>query len=292
MTSVSHPNRLSPTRAFTLLELLVVLAILAVIATGIAGTYGRKNIDEAKDKMTLHEMREIKKAFLQFESENYRRLREEFVDHEGATLPSASFENTFTNDHIDDELVERQMEFYETYGLWFLMLPSISGIDENTDDSDEADEFPVFKEYQALTCEGWKGPYLDATIREAWNLGTSANPIYFPQVANKYGGLNDIDGNALGVYRLLYYEHCEDIADVNETIFRRLLLVAPRGNSDWDELTDDELLLESGNLRGGNGRTDGRPEEGRLNLDTRAFSNADDDPFFILELKNMDIHPE
>jgi len=276
MTLFSKPKRAADAQAFTLLELLVVLAILAVIATGIAGVYGRQNIDEAKDKMTLHEMREIKNAFLRFESDNYRRLYEEFVDHNGATLPSSAFESTFTAGHIDDERLERQMEFYETYGLWFLMLPKVSAVVENTSDSDETDEFPVFTEYSALASDGWNGPYLDATAREAWNYGG----IDFPQVADKHGGLADNNGNALGVYRLLYYEHCEDLTDDTEPIYRRLLLVSTRGSS----LTGDDLLLETGNLRGGS-------DAGRLNQSTRTFSNTDDSPFFILELKNMDILP-
>ncbi len=291
MTIISNSIGLPSKRAFTLLELLVVLAILVVIATSIAGTYGRKNIEEAKYKMTLHEMQEIKKAFLRFESDNFRRLKEGFVDHEGNALPSSDFTNTFTAGHIDDEQVEMLMEFYETYGLWFLMVPSISGIVENTVDSDDSDEFLAFKDYQALLCEGWEGPYLEAPIREAWEYGVNS----FPQIGDKYGGATVEETNLvkpLGVYRLLYYEHCEDLSDLTETIYRRLLLVAPRGNTEWDELTSDELLLETGNLRGGAGRLDGKPEEGRMNLNTRSFSNVDDSEFFILELKNMDIHPE
>ncbi|MCB1087289.1 MAG: prepilin-type N-terminal cleavage/methylation domain-containing protein, partial [Verrucomicrobiae bacterium] len=103
MTLSPNPNRRRHhRRAFTLLELLVVLAILAVIATGVAGVYGRKNIDEAKDKMTLHEMREIKKAFLQFENDNFRRLRENFADHAGTDLPTSDFESQFDTPHLVD----------------------------------------------------------------------------------------------------------------------------------------------------------------------------------------------
>lgn len=277
MISNFEPNRLPSRRAFTLLELLVVLAILTVIATGVAGVYGRKNIDESKDKMTLHEMREIKRAFLQFESDNYRRLREELVDHTGTDLPTTAFEGEFALGHIDDDELEARMEFYETYGLWFLMLPKISELPEARLDSADDYRFPVFEGYDGLACEGWNGPYLDAPMREAWTF----DDIDFPQVAVKHGGIDDGDGNPLGVYRLLFYEHREDLSGGREIIYRRLLLVAPRGSS----LTRDEWLLETGNLRGG-------ADEGRLNLSSGAFSNADNSPFFVLELLNMDVLPE
>lgn len=282
-------------QGFTLLELLVVLAILAVIATGVAGVYGRKNIDEAKDKMTLHEMREIKKAFLQFESDNFRRLREYFSDHTGVELPTTDFANQFSTPHlvgaspeqlVADEKLKGLMEFYETYGLWFLLQPQIadSGLSEARLDSDDEYRFPVFRDFEAITCEGWNGPYLDAEIREAWVY----DDISFPQVADKHGGVtvNETDLlKPLGVYRLLYYEHREVIDTNRDVIYRRLLLIAPRGNVDRDELTSDELLLETGNLRGGT-------DEGRLDLDTRAFSNSENSPFFTLELLNMDLLPE
>ncbi len=285
----------------------MVLAILAVIATGVAGVYGRKNIDESKDKMALHEMRQIKKAFLQFESDNFRRLREGFADHQGNLLPSNGFANTFVASHIEDETFDGRMEFYETYGLWFLMQPSIPKIGENSDDSDASDEFPAFDAYNGLAGEGWNGPYLDAPAREAWVydvVGERADGTFegmeFPQVADKHGGTvlklpnstNPSQVKPLGVYRLLYYEHCENVSDPAEPIYRRLLLVAPRGNPQRDELVDDELLLETGNLRGGAGRSDGEPEWGRLNLSTGAFSNTEDSPFFILELLNLDLLPQ
>jgi len=283
MTHFQNPTRLPPRRAFTLLELLVVLAILAVVSTGIAVTYGRKNIDESKDKMALHEMHEIKKAFLQFESDNYRRLREDLVDHTGTDLPTAEFESQFETFHIDDDRLEGRMEFYETYGLWFLILPKISDADlpENRLDSDIDSRFPVFENYNGITGEGWNGPYLDVPIREAWTL----DDVEFPQIADKHGGIVDTDDNPLGVYRMLYYEHREILDGTRDLIYRRLLLIAPRGNTERDELTSDELLLETGNLRGG-------LDQGRLDLDTGAFINEDDSPFFILELLNMDILPE
>lgn len=280
------------------------LAILAVIATGVAGVYGRKNIDEAKDKMTLHEMREIKKAFLQFENDNFRRLKEDLVDHTGASLPTADFNGTFVSSPDSDDPIYQWMEFYETYGLWFLMQPRVPGLVENTDDSDESDEFPSFKDFDVTTCDGWNGPYLDTVTREAWvydvtgqRIDGTYTGVEFPQVADKHGGeilmLPNIAApdvvKPLGVYRLLYYEHCEDLSDLTEPIYRRLLLIAPRGNTDRDELTDDELLLETGNLRGGAGRPDGGPEWGRLNLSTGSFTNRETSPFFILELLNMDV---
>lgn len=291
MTPISKQNRPTFSRAFTLLELLVVLAILAVIATGIATTYGRKNIDESKDKMSLHEMREIKTAFLQFEIDNCQRLRQEFADHTGTELPTAAFEGGFESGHVDNDDLEGLMEFYETYGLWFLLQQKISKVPAAALDLDGDYAFPIFADYDGLSSEGWNGPYIDAILREAWTFsgpGLPADGLHFPQIANKHGGVTITDANLvkpLGVYRLLYYEHCEDVADVTETIYRRLLLVAPRGDVDWDELTDDELLLETGNLRGGS-------DEGRLNRSTGSFTNTDNDPFFILELKNLDILPE
>ncbi|MCB1092432.1 MAG: hypothetical protein KDL87_12925, partial [Verrucomicrobiae bacterium] len=185
-----------------------------------------------------------------------------------------------------DEKLKGRMEFYETYGLWFLLQPQIADSDlpEARLDSDDEFRFPIFRDFEAINCEGWNGPYLDAEVREAWTY----DDISFPQVADKYGGVTVEDTGLvmpLGVYRLLYYEHRDEIDIGRDVIYRRLLLVAPRGNIDRDELTSDELLLETGNLRGG-------INEGRLNLETGAFSNADSSPFFILELLNMDVLPE
>ncbi len=271
--------------AFTLLELLVVVAIIAVVGSAVAVTYGRKNVDDAKDKMTLHDMQEIKKAFLRFQFDNGSRLKQAFADHEGTLLPSAGFLADFQTDHPEDPALEARMEFFETYGLWFLMRPTIYDVDAADRDSGEIYRFPDFGAYDRIAGEGWNGPYLDGDTNKAWVIGGAR----FPQIGGKHGlATVDADGNPLGVYRLLYYEHQEDD---DQPYYRRLLLVSPRDNASWDTLA--ELLPQTGNLRGGT-------DQGRLNLDTGAFENlvadGDDDdgvsPFFVLELLNMDRRPD
>lgn len=280
MNPCPNPARPSSLRAFTLVELLVVVAIIAVVGGSVAVTYGRKTVDDSKDQLTLHEMHEIKKAFLRFHSDNYLRLQREFTDHGGADLPTGGFRGTFHSNHGNDDLFDGRMEFFERYGLWFLMQPTIphDGIahdDETNPNPVNRYRFPAFRKYDTLAGEGWNGPYLDATSRSAWTL----DGIDFPQVADKHRG----------TYRLLYYEHCENVADLTKPIYRRLLLVAPRGNAAWDEIAAGELLDLSGNLRGGG--NDGSP----LNLGTGAFENrvasgdeGTSSPLFVLELLNMD----
>lgn len=279
MNHYSHPIRRLSKYAFTLVELLIVVAIIAVVGAGVAVTYGRKMVDDSRNQLTLHEMHEIKKAFLRFHSDNYMRLQREMNNHEGhGDLPTAAFRATFHGSHVDDPVFDGRMELFETYGLWFLMLRRIPGVPENTPDPSDYDEFPQFALFDVLTGEGWNGPYLDVASRKAWTY----DGIDFPQIADKHGGSGlDSSGNALGVYRLLYYEHCEDLGDLTEPIYRRLLLVAPLGNTGRDELKEDELLLETGNLRGGAGA-------GRLNPRTGAFENNPASEIFILELLNMD----
>ncbi len=307
MNPRSNPARaLSFSRcAFTLVELLVVVAIIAVVGTGVAVTYGRKTIDASKDQLTLHEMHEIKKAFLRFHSDNYLRLQREFADHKGASLPSTDFRSSLSS-YSNDDASKRfygQMDFYETYGLWFLMLPRISGASTAEHPEEGYKLFPEFVMFSAVTGDGWNGPYLDVNAREAWTYDAvwKDDPIEyegidFPQIADKHGGHRyeyPIENEPsivkpLDVYRLLYYEHQEPSGG---TIYRRLLLVAPRGNANADEIKAGELLDQTGTRRRG-------ADRGRLNLHTGTFSNDpldindDEDesasPFFVLEFLNMD----
>lgn len=296
------------TRAFTLLELLVVIAIIAVVGAGTVVFYGREVVANSRSQMTLHEMQEIKKAFLRFYDDNGRRLRGNFAEHDGTSLPSSSFTDRLVDPPSTD--AERrfygQMEFFETYGLWFLMFRKTADITPNPDPEDGYELFPEFDEYDIETGEGWNGPYLDVSSRLAWVYDVtdrredgSYEGTSFPQVADKFGGATlMLPDNVspdfvqpLGVYRLLYYEHCENISDTSEPIYRRLLLVGPAGNTDRDELEnaetgEDELLLETGNRRGANALPDGI-DQGRLNLSTGDFSHGRG--IFVIDLLNFDI---
>lgn len=278
-----NPSAMNPTSyhrhgAFTLVELLVVLAIIAVVGSGIAVTYGRKNVEEAKARMTLHEMGEIKKAFLNFENDNYRRLRRPLEDHLGNALPHPAYAASFAAGHVADSQLEARMQLYETYGLWFLMLPKVYNVGADAQDAD-GQGFPDFGAYDGLAGEGWNGPYLDVTSRSAWTY----DGVAFPQIADKYDGRAVVDGNPTDVYRLLYFEHSEAPGDAAFPVYRRLLLVAPRDNAGFD--THAELLAETGGSLRGGGR-------GRLNLQSGAFENNESSPYFVLELINLDVLPQ
>ncbi len=241
-------NALFQKRAFTLVELLVVVSIIAVVGSGVAVSYANHR-KEARDQVTLHEMFQIKEAFLRFYNDNDSQLHRPLVNHEGAALPDSI---SFAAAHTDNNLHDGLMEFFETYGLWFLMQGSHPDADM---------DFPDFGTYNALRGEGWNGPYLDVPVRQTSTNGT----VVFPQIEDKYGT----------AYRMLYYEHDEGAPD---PVFRRLLLIGSRGDEDWDELT--ELVGRAGNLR------DAGNDEGRLNLATGAMEI--DGAFYIVELLNMD----
>ena len=278
------PRNDRPRRGFTLVELLVVIAIVAVVGAGVAVTYGRDVVDNARRRMTLHEMGRIRDAFARFHADNAPRLLAGLhAPDDSEAFPSDAFRGTF---HGGDRPTEGDrtygmIEFFERYGLWPLLQPSVS---EDGDRLENAD-FIVFEGPSALTGEGWQGPYADAPGRVACvadgAYGTltpaeegETDPL-FPQIATRYG--------ANGFYRVLYLEHCEDEADLTQPIYRRLFLVCADHPEDWDAFTADELGALTGNRRYG-------ADSGPLDLATGALRQRDAARgLTFVELLNLDI---
>lgn len=270
-------RRLSFRSGFTLVELLVVIAIVAVVGAGVAVSYGREVVVRARRQMTLDEMGRLREAFRRFHAENAPRLLAGLHEPHDATLfPSNRFLATFAARPDADDRVYGMLEFLERYGLWPLFQPAVAERDERLSDAD----FVVFADPDPLTGEGWQGPYADGGVRVACVEGNrtlseaerGARDPLFPQAATRFGGL----------YRVVYYEHCEDDADPTQPIRRRLFLLCAENPEDWDE--PDELDALTGNRRrGGN---DGAP----LDLPTGTLPTRDDTRgLFLVELLNLDI---
>ena len=269
-------------RGFTLVELLVVIAIVAVVGAGVAVTYGRSVVVQARRQTTLHEMGQIRDAFARFHADNAPRLLAGLHaprDY-GDVFPSAAFRATFREPPAEGDRTYGMLEFYERYGLWPLLQPSVSEDDTRLED----DEFVVFGDPDPLTGEGWQGPYADAPSRvacvadDAYGTLTPAEadataPL-FPQIGTRWDGF----------YRVLYLEHCEDEADLTQPIYRRLFLVCAEDPEAWDEFTDDELRALTGNRR----RLGA--DSGPLDLATGALRQRDESRgLTFIELLNLDI---
>ena len=268
-------------RGFTLVELLVVIAIVAVVGAGVAVTYGRGVVVQARRQMTLAEMGRIRDAFARFHADNAPRLLAGLhAPHDGEIFPSSDFVATFGGDvpAVGDRTYG-MLEFYERYGLWPLLQPSVAEDGERLDDAD----FVVFGEPDPLTGEGWQGPYADAPSRVACVVdgaygtlvpaGENPRDPVFPQIATRWDGL----------YRVLYLEHCEDEADPAQPIYRRLFLVCAENPGDWDDFNDEELGALTGNRRLG-------ADSGPLDLATGALRPRDDARgLTFVELLNLDI---
>ena len=197
-------------RGFTLIELLVVIAIVAVVGAGVAVTYGRDVVENARRRMTLHEMGQIRDAFARFHADNAPRLLAGLhaPNDNNAIFPSAAFIGTFTggDQPAEGDRTYGMVEFFERYGLWPLLQPSVSEDDTRLED----DEFVVFGEPSVRTGEGWLGPYANPTGRVACvadgaygaltPADEGATAPLFPQIATRYG--------ANAFYRVLYLEHC------------------------------------------------------------------------------------
>ena len=271
-------------RGFTLIELLVVIAIVAVVGAGVAVTYGRDVVDNARRRMTLHEMGQIRDAFARFHADNAPRLLAGLhAPNDNDVFPSSAFIATFTGSDVpaEGDRTYGMIEFFERYGLWPLLQPSVSEDDTRLED----DEFIVFDEPSTRTDEGWMGPYANPAGRVACvadgAYGTltpaeaDATDPLFPQIATRYG--------ANGFYRVLYLEHCEDEADLTQPIYRRLFLVCAEDPEAWDEFTADELGTLTGNRRLG-------ADSGPLDLATGALRQRDESRgLTFVELLNLDI---
>ncbi len=267
-------------RGFTLVELLVVIAILAVVGAGVAVTYGRNVVVQARRQTTLHEMGQLRDAFARFHADNAPRLLAGLhapAPNDNEIFPSAAFRATFREPPAEGDRTYGMIEFFERYGLWPLLQPSVSEDGERLEDVD----FIVFDDPSPLTGEGWKGPYADAPSRVACieeNYGTlvrageGENDPLFPQIGTRWDGF----------YRVLYLEHCENEADLTQPIYRRLFLVCAEDPEAWDEFTD-ELGALTGNRRLGT-------DSGPLDLATGALRQRDESRgLTFIELLNLDI---
>lgn len=282
MTPTPAPAR--PHRGFTLVELLMVIAIIAVVGAGVAVTYGRNVVVQARRQTTLHEMGQLRDAFARFHADNAPRLLAGLhapAPYDSEIFPSDDFLGTFESGDrpAKDDRTYGMIEFFERYGLWPLLQPSVSEDDTRLED----DEFVVFGDPDPLTGEGWQGPYADAPSRvacvadDAYGTLTPAgegerDPL-FPQIGTRWGGF----------YRVLYLEHCEDEADLTQPIYRRLFLVCAEDPEAWDEFTDDELGALTGKRRLG-------ADSGPLDLATGALRQRDESRgLTFIELLNLDI---
>ena len=262
-------------RGFTLVELLVVIAIVAVVGAGVAVTYGRNVVVQARRQTTLHEMGQLRDAFARFHADNAPRLLAGLhAPDDPKIFPSADFLGTFKSGEppAEDDRTYGMIEFFERYGLWPLLQPSVSEDDTRLED----DEFVVFGDPDPLTGEGWQGPYADAPSRVA----CVADGAYGTLVP---AGENPSDTRWGGFYRVLYLEHCENEADLTQPIYRRLFLVCAEDPEAWDELTADELGALTGNRRRGD-------DSGPLDLATGALRQRDESRgLTFIELLNLDI---
>ena len=268
-------------RGFTLVELLVVIAIVAVVGAGVAVTYGRSVVVQARRQTTLHEMGQLRDAFARFHADNAPRLLAGLhAPNDAEIFPSAEFLATFRGDRpAEDDRTYGMLEFFERYGLWPLLQPSVSEDGERLENVD----FVVFGAPDPLTGEGWQGPYANAPSRVACvaegDYGTltpaetGATDPLFPQIGTRWDGF----------YRVLYLEHCEDEADLTQPIYRRLFLVCAEDPEAWDEFSADELAALTGNRRLGT-------DSGPLDLATGALRQRDESRgLTFIELLNLDI---
>ena len=128
-------------RGFTLVELLVVITILAVVGAGVAVTYGRSVVVQARRQTTLHEMGQLRDAFARFHADNAPRLLAGLhAPNDSEIFPSGDFLGTFRSGDrpAEDDRTYGMLEFFERYGLWPLLQPSVSEDGERLENVDFA----------------------------------------------------------------------------------------------------------------------------------------------------------
>ena len=299
----------STQKGFTLIELLVVVAIIAVIGAGVAVVYSDV-VDNARKQMTIHEMGQIRDAFNRFWADNSAQMMDGMtIANSNILLPdsssfafSASDDKTYSSSKpAESQRLYGVMQALERHGLWPLLQRSL----HRKGDSDPIQVFYSrqdsrkyeFNSPAPTTGKGWRGAYLNsvstlecvqngamveavAADGPATNGVTSGSAIAdvsvrFPQPATKYD--NGANG---GMYRVVYYEHCEDERD-GMPIYRRLLLLAAEDPIKYD--TWDEIKAFAGNRRYSS--ANGEP----LNLETGAIDAYDEaHGVFFMELLNFD----
>ncbi len=300
------------TPAFTLIELLVVVAIIAVIGAGVAVTYGRHVIDDARQQMTIHEMGQIRDAFQRFWADNSSQMMSGMTKaNHSDPLPNGEFAFAATDSQtysasksLDSQRQYGVMQFFERHGLWPLFQKSVHRMSDSAQvqifsSSIDSRKYE-FKSPSPLNGEGWKGPYLnvgtgiecvlnsaggyvvEAVVEDGADKKgvTSGNTVddamvRFPQPKTKYD-----DGANGGIYRVFYYEHCKD-QHSGQPVYRRLILMAakdPLGCDTWDEIREF-----AGNRRYSS--ASGYP----LNDSTGAIVEYDcDRGLYFMELLNFD----
>lgn len=295
-------------KAFTLIELLVTVAIIAVIGAGVAMTFGSDLVEDAKQQVTIHEMGQIRDAFQRFWADNSSQMLGGMTLADSDTrLPhdfdfSAADEETYSSAKpAESQRLYGAMQFLERYGLWPLVRKSIhrrngGGRIQIFDSQLESRRYE-FLPPSPVTGEGWRGSYINsAAVREcvahdgiveavvpdgsgfrgaASRSSISDSEARFPQPATKYD-----DGANGGIYRVVYYEHCENERE-GMPIYRRLLLMAATDPSRYD--TWEELRVFAGNRR--YAPADGKP----LDMQTGGVQTYDEENgVFFMELLNFD----
>lgn len=264
---------------FTLVELLVTVAIVATVGAGVTVYYGREVMDTVRRQMTLHEMGQIRDAFLRFYADNCGKMMDGLTVADSATpLPDAFGARFVASDSwtysppgsADPQRLYGTFEFFERYGLWPLFQRALGDL---TDSGRKVQIFRSsaegakheFASPSAVSGAGWRGPYLDSPARvdcvsssggdyvpqgvvrkgaERVRVGDGTvvadGEVRFPQPATRYD-----DGNG-GFYRAVYFEHCPDESE-GRPIYRRLLLMAAENPLACD--SEAEIARFRGNRR-------------------------------------------
>lgn len=266
---------------FTLIELLVTVAIVAVVGAGVAVSYGREMVENARRQMTLHEMGQIRDAFLRFWADNAAQMMDGLTVADSAKPLPNDFASSARFVAADAQTYEPPtaqnpqrlygvFEFFERYGLWPLFQRSVGNLVTGTRSvqvfqSMGENGVCEFKSPSAVTGEGWRGPYLatvacmdciphatdayllEAVVTRGAEKKRLGNAALVPDSTVRFPqpATKYDDGNG-GFYRVLYFEHCPS-ESVGQPIYRRLLLMAAENPQAFD--SESEIARFRGNRR-------------------------------------------
>jgi prepilin-type N-terminal cleavage/methylation domain-containing protein len=221
---------------FTLLELLVVVSILAVLAGSVLTTYRGVN-DHAAEKVALDEMRELKKALLQFRQDTGYLPKQGLFDlsSAGCTAPATPADARFCSPANLEQLYEEP-------------------VDSLGD--------PIFP-WSVDTGRGWRGPYIERVgeglvdIGEGLSEAGAGSPIAGDElqeiraVADPF--INDAvtaGGSELFEWRSSPGAPPEDtrtrfgrpylVFDLDDGVFARIVSLGPNGRYDCDRDGDGD----------------------------------------------------